>query len=113
MRNKCLFSILLIPFLFFSALAQKIKPKDYDALSAEAAANSVNDELVEFLSIPNNALIEGHAENNRKWLKSAFKSRGFITQELPTVSRTAFLPNTSQKNLVKRYCSTCILMGNR
>ena len=63
---------LLIPFLFFSALAQKIKPKDYDALSAEAAANSVNDELVEFLSIPNNALIEGHAENNRKWLKSAF-----------------------------------------
>ena len=91
MRNKCLFSILLIPFLFFSALAhRKIKPKDYDALSAEAAANSVNDEVVEFLSIPNNALIEGHAENNRKWLKSAFKSRGFHnSRNCLTVSRTA------------------------
>ena len=98
MLNKCLFSILLIPFLFSFASAQKIKPKDYDGLSADAAATSVNGELVEFLSIPNNALIEGHAENNLRWLKSAFEGRGFVTQELPTVSKTAFFAEYKSKN---------------
>lgn len=90
MLNKLRFSLLLIPFLFSTALAQKIKPKEYDALSLDAAAGSVQGELVDFLSIPNIAFREGHAANNRAWLKEAFEKRGFETQELLTVSEAAF-----------------------
>ncbi|MCO6358804.1 M20/M25/M40 family metallo-hydrolase [Roseivirga pacifica] len=83
-------SLLLIFCYSISLNAQKIKPKDYDALALEYAQKSVATDLKDFLSIPNNALITGHAENNLAYLKKEFEKRGFTTELLPTVSKTAF-----------------------
>lgn len=98
MCYKFLFSLFFISFLFSEAKAQKIKPNEYEALSLTAAANSVAGELVDFLSIPNNALIEGQAAENRKWLADAFQKRGFETKEMPTLSRTAFFAEFKVKS---------------
>lgn len=73
-----------------SAYGQKINTSDYESLSKSYAANSIKGELVDFLSIPNNAAIKEHVRNNLNFLKGAFEKRGFATRELPTKSRTAF-----------------------
>ena len=97
MSYKNVFYTFLFSLCFGTVSAQKIKPSEYEMLSLRAAESSVNGELTEFLSIPNNALIDGHAENNRVWLKKAFEKRGFVTQELPTVSKTAFFAEYKAK----------------
>lgn len=71
--------------------AQKITNADLEALSKAKAVSSLNGELRDFLSIPNNALIDEHVRNNLNYLTKAFKKRGFTTTELPTISRTALL----------------------
>lgn len=85
--------ILSLLFLVFasSVKAQKIKQADLESLSKSYAIKSLNGELRDFLSIPNNALIPEHVRNNLDFLKQAFEKRGFNTRELPTKSRTAFL----------------------
>lgn len=86
-------NIMLIVLVCVSSLrtvqAQSLELKQYDELSLEYARNSMM-ELYEFLSIPNNALIDGHVENNLAFLHKAFKKRNFETRELPSSSRTAF-----------------------
>lgn len=90
MLRKLIISCVLISFFLSHLQGQDIAPSEYERLSLEAAQSSVRGELFEFLSIPNNALIEGHAANNRAWLAKAFEKRGFKTRELATVSKTAF-----------------------
>ncbi|MFT6214392.1 MAG: acetylornithine deacetylase/succinyl-diaminopimelate desuccinylase-like protein [Roseivirga sp.] len=74
-----------------SVFAQKITNADLESLSKAKAMSSLNGELRDFLSIPNNALIAEHVRNNLDYLTKAFKKRGFTTTELPTISRTALL----------------------
>lgn len=83
----CFFTALLVHPLVYG---QKINTSDYESLSKAYASNSIKGELVEFLSIPNNAAIEEHVRNNLNFLETAFEKRGFATRELPTKSRTAF-----------------------
>lgn len=88
-------------FLWTSAFSQKIKTEDLESLSRTYAVESLNGELREFLSIPNNALIASHVTNNLRFLKSAFEKRGFETKELPTTSRTAFFAERKVKGAEK------------
>lgn len=73
----------------FSLRAQSLSSEQYEELSLKYTRASIP-ELVEFLSIPNNALIDGHVEDNLAFLHRAFKKRNFETRELPSSSRTAF-----------------------
>lgn len=84
-------TLLLLTLLIgsISANAQSLSNKDYEELSLKYTKNSMK-ELIEFLSIPNNALIDGNVENNLAFLHEAFKKRQFETRELPSSSRTGF-----------------------
>ena len=73
----------------FSLRSQSLSTKDYEELSLKHTRKSMM-ELYDFLSIPNNAMIDGHVEKNLEFLHEAFKKRKFETRELPGSSRTAF-----------------------
>ncbi|HEY9117363.1 MAG TPA: M20/M25/M40 family metallo-hydrolase, partial [Roseivirga sp.] len=88
-RLACLNVVLLVIAFSHSILAQNLNQQQYDVLSLKYAEASMS-EMIEFLSIPNNALIDGHVENNLDFLEKAFEKRGFSTKRLPSSSRTAF-----------------------
>ncbi len=84
--------VAIVLFLWLYCLplkSQKLSTNQYETLSREYALASIP-ELRAFLSIPNNALIEEHVENNLRFLELAFEKRRFSTQRLPSTSRTAF-----------------------
>lgn len=72
-----------------SANAQSLSAEEYEELSLKHTRKSMM-ELYEFLSIPNNALVDGNVEKNLEFLHAAFKKRKFETRELPSSSKTAF-----------------------
>lgn len=78
----------MLPFLFFVFVcfntdAQKWDSKKLDKLSALEAKGAIF-ELQDLLSIPNNALIPEHVENNVRWCEKAFTKRGFQIKILST-----------------------------
>ena len=88
--------LILVAFLLscFSMNAQSLSTEQYEQLSLKYATSSIP-ELRAFLSIPNNALIDGQVENNLEFLEKAFAQRGFSTKRLPSSSRTAFFAEKS------------------
>ena len=71
--------VAIVLFLWLYCLplkSQKLSTNQYETLSREYALASIP-ELRAFLSIPNNALIEEHVENNLRFLERAFEKRRF------------------------------------
>jgi acetylornithine deacetylase/succinyl-diaminopimelate desuccinylase-like protein len=105
MPNNSPFRILILSALLvvgtINISAQKITNADLESLSKAKAISSLNGELREFLSIPNNALIAEHVRKNLDYLTRAFEKRGFTTSELPTISRTALLAERQVKGAEK------------
>ena len=95
MNYNYAFRCLLIPLVIIStgrgSAAQEIRTDELERLSKKQAIASLNGDLRDFLSIPNNALVESNVRNNLNFLTTAFEKRGFKTTELPTISRTALL----------------------
>lgn len=63
---------------------------------AERHAQSSFPEYLEFLSLPNDAIVPEDIRKNVAWLETAFRKRGFATQQLPNDGKPmlfAALPN--------------------
>jgi len=68
----------------FSALAQPAPPTATLDQWVNRHVAASYDELKAFLSLPSNAHLKEQIPPNLAWLKTAFRQRGFQTEELPT-----------------------------
>lgn len=77
--------LLLIVLLLTSPVA-----KAQDEAAFKAQLRLAIDELVDFVSIPNDALNAADIDRNIRWLSEKFSKRGFNTSVLPTEGRPLF-----------------------
>lgn len=79
--QRLLALLLLMPSGFL--LGQQLSTQRIDQLSRQYAESTLP-ELVEFLSLPNDAHFPDQLEPNITWLEKAFGDRGFTVERLPT-----------------------------
>ncbi|WP_282087416.1 M20/M25/M40 family metallo-hydrolase [Aquimarina algiphila] len=91
-----------IAFLFITSysIAQSITDQELNKLSLTYAKTSF-DELVDLLSLPNDAHFPKDIEKNFKWCKKAFTDRGFSTQQLTTKKIPLLLASKNYKKAKK------------
>ena len=87
-------------FFIFSSTAQQLQDSELDKLSLTYAKASFN-ELVELLSLPNDAHYPKDIEKNIKWCEKAFKDRGFTSKRLITEKIPLLLAGREHKGAKK------------
>ncbi len=84
----------------FSSFAQEIQDKDLDKLSLTYAKSSF-EELIDFLSLPNDAHYPKDLKKNMQWCETAFSKRGFTTKKLTTSGVPLLLAEKKHENAKK------------
>ncbi|MCO5724881.1 M20/M25/M40 family metallo-hydrolase [Robiginitalea marina] len=77
-------------FLFFFLLFSGTLVKAQEDAIFTAQVRHTIDELVEFVALPNDALVSSDIERNLRWLTAKFSERGFNTSVLPTEGQPLF-----------------------
>ncbi|WP_103072225.1 M20/M25/M40 family metallo-hydrolase [Aquimarina sediminis] len=97
--NRYITLVASLLFTFFSS-AQKIQDTNLDHLSLTYAKASFN-ELIDLLSLPNDAHFPKDIKKNIEWCEKAFKNRGFTTKHLKTEKIPLLLASRTHKNAKK------------
>ena len=71
----------------FGALSLAQSPFTLSAEQATLAAHASFPEYLEFLSLPNDAVVAADVLKNAQWLEAAFRKRGFTTRLLPNAGK--------------------------
>ncbi|MDY8137922.1 M20/M25/M40 family metallo-hydrolase [Aquimarina sp. 2201CG5-10] len=91
---------LIVLCTILSSYAQQVEDKHLDSLSLTHAKASF-DELIDLLSIPNDAHYPEDIEKNILWSEKAFKNRGYTTKRLITEKIPLLLARRDYKNAKK------------
>ncbi|WP_074409160.1 MULTISPECIES: M20/M25/M40 family metallo-hydrolase [Aquimarina] len=97
--TRCIITTTLL-FLTFSSTAQSLHDSELDRLSLTYARDSFN-ELIELLSLPNDAHYPKDIAKNIEWCEKAFKDRGFTSKRLITEKIPLLLASRQHKDAKK------------
>lgn len=96
--NKIIFLITCVCYqLLNSVQAQKLNRSDLDKISKEYARKTIDKELVDFLSLPNNADNPEDITKNLEWLAAEFSKRSFETRLISTPGNSVFFAERKAK----------------
>lgn len=84
--------------LFFVFLSATLAGLSQEKAILDAQVRHTIDELIDFISIPNDALNHADINRNLSWLTRKFSERGFNTSQLPTSGESLFFAALPMQN---------------